>query len=53
MFDPRNGKTKLIGSYTSSGTRTFTTPNSGQDWVLVLDDKAQNYPAPGSGGPLK
>jgi hypothetical protein len=26
---------------------TFTVPHGGLDWVLVLDDAAAGYPAPG------
>ena len=52
-FDPHNGQATKIGTFSASGARTFTTPNSGEDWVLVLDDKSQNYPAPGTGGPLQ
>lgn len=51
-FDPRTGKSKSAGNSPSGGSRTFTTPGSGQDWVLVLDDASQNFPAPAIGGPL-
>lgn len=50
-YNPRNGSASYIGTYSTEGTRNFTTP-SGQDWVLVLDDKSRNYPKPGIGGPL-
>jgi len=50
-YNPRNGAATYIGTYATSGNRHFTTP-SGQDWVLVLDDKSKNYPKPGIGGPL-
>jgi len=48
-YNPRNGEATLIGEFTNTGTRTFTPPNVGEllDWVLVLDDAAKNYPAPG------
>jgi hypothetical protein len=38
-YDPRTGKTTLIGTYTNTGTRSFTPPTQGygQDWVLLLD----------------
>jgi hypothetical protein len=52
-FNPRNGKVTSIGSYNTSGTRTFTTPSSGPDWVLVLDDKSRGYSKPGVGGPFQ
>ncbi len=45
-YNPNNGAATSIGNYPTSGTRTFTPPST-NDWVLVLDDAAQNYPAPG------
>jgi len=62
-FDPRNGTASLIGEFpkTAAGdreadlhrgdiTKEFTPPSSGpgNDWVLVLDDAAKNFPAPGT-----
>jgi hypothetical protein len=47
-YDPRTGKAAEIGRFPRSGDRTFTTPNEGPDWVLVLDDAAKGYPAPGA-----
>lgn len=62
-YDPRNGTATLIGEFprTESGdresdvhrgdiSREFTPPTSGpgQDWVLVLDDAAKNFPPPGT-----
>jgi hypothetical protein len=62
-FDPRNGAATLIGEFprTEAGdresdvhrgdiSREFTPPSSGpgNDWVLVLDDAARNFPAPGA-----
>lgn len=48
-FDPRKGETKEAGTFDNRGQQTFTPPTSGQgqDWVLVLDDTAKNYPVPG------
>ncbi len=45
-YNPSNGVATLIGTYPTTGTQTFT-PASTNDWVLVLDDAAQNYPPPG------
>ncbi len=48
-YDPRTGKGTYLGTYANSGTRTFDPPGSkgrGNDWVLILDDAAKNYPAP-------
>jgi len=61
-YDPRKGTSTPIGEIpkTEPGdrpadlrrgdiTREFTPPTSGpgNDWVLVIDDAAKNYPAPG------
>jgi len=52
-FDPRTGKAEAFGLFSNEGEKVFTPPNPGEllDWVLVLDDAAQNFPAPGE--PLK
>lgn len=49
-FNPRDGKATAIGMFDNKGERQFTPPDRGEmvDWVLVLDDAARNYPAPGS-----
>ena len=48
-FNPRNGVAREIGTFMNDGDRTFLPPNPGEmlDWVLVLDDASQHYPAPG------
>jgi len=48
-FDPRTGKTKKSGRFAKTDTCEFTMPSSGanNDWVLVLDDAAKKFPAPG------
>jgi hypothetical protein len=48
-FNPRNGQATLIGEFAKSGEREFTPPDAGEmlDWVLVLDDASQGFPAPG------
>lgn len=48
-YDPRSGGNTSAGSFARSGTRSFTPP-SRTDWVLVVDDAARGYPAPGAGG---
>jgi hypothetical protein len=65
-YDPRHGSATLIGEFprTEAGdresdvhrgdiSREFTPPSRGpgQDWVLVLDDAARNFPPPGSSFP--
>jgi hypothetical protein len=49
-YNPRNGQTTEIGTFENKGERDFTPPDPGEmaDWVLVLDDAAKNYPAPGT-----
>ena len=46
-FDPRTGKTQSAGQFDNQKPQQFTPPKQGygQDWVLVLDDAAKNYPA--------
>lgn len=48
-FNPRDGSTTLIGEMSNSGAATFQPPTRGigQDWVLVIDDAAKPFPAPG------
>jgi hypothetical protein len=47
-YDPRTGRaTALKGEFPRAGQLTFTTPDRGPDWVLVLDDVAKAYPRPG------
>ena len=49
-YNPRNGKATAAGEFPNTGTHEFTPPDAGEmlDWVLVLDDAAKGYPAPGS-----
>lgn len=49
-FNPRNGTATAIGTFANTGERAFTPPDAGEmlDWVLVLDDQAKGYPAPGA-----
>ena len=48
-FNPRTGSAAQIGTFAGSGEREFTPPDPGEalDWVLVLDDEAKGYLAPG------
>jgi hypothetical protein len=45
-YDPRQGKWLPVGQYPNTGTREFAPPTTGEkeDWVLVLEDLARNYP---------
>jgi hypothetical protein len=49
-FNPRTGESTAIGEFPNTGEREFISPNPGEDldWVLVLDDAAKKYPAPGN-----
>jgi hypothetical protein len=47
-YDPTSGQSSLIGTFSTSGSRTFTVPN-GNSWVFVLDDASLNLGQPGSG----
>jgi hypothetical protein len=46
-FDPRTGLTHHAENIPTGDTREFTPPPGGPDWVLVLDDDARNFAAPG------
>jgi hypothetical protein len=48
-FNPRDGSATLIGERANTGKALFQPPSNGigQDWVLVVDDAAKRYPAPG------
>jgi hypothetical protein len=48
-FNPRTGEATAIGEFPNTGEREFVSPTPGEDldWVLVLDDAAKKYPAPG------
>ena len=48
-FNPRDGTARAIGEFANVGEREFIPPDAGEllDWVLVLDDTAKKYPAPG------
>jgi hypothetical protein len=50
-YDPRTGEAKLLREFTNHGEQLFSPPNPGEqlDWVLVLDDVAEGFPAPGRG----
>ena len=49
-FNPRDGSSTFIGEFPNTGAREFLSPDKGEhlDWVLVLDDAAKGFPAPGS-----
>ncbi len=48
-FNPRDGAAVRIGDFLSLGEQEFTPPDSGEkrDWVLVLDNAAKHFAAPG------
>jgi hypothetical protein len=49
--DPRSGKASAIAVMEKPKQHTFDPPGQpgrGNDWVLVLDDAARNFPPPGA-----
>jgi hypothetical protein len=48
-FDPRKGESKLIDTFSGTGTQKFTPPSGGRgnDWILILDDTSKNFNNPG------
>ncbi len=46
-FDPRTGRATDAGTVPRSASHEFVPPQTGHDWVLVLDDAAKKYGAPG------
>ncbi|MBN2312431.1 MAG: glycoside hydrolase family 140 protein [Sedimentisphaerales bacterium] len=55
-YNPRDDKcydesgkrtTQSFGRYVNRGTKEFTPPSIGPDWILVLDDASKNFPVPG------
>jgi len=46
-YSPSNGSSSEIGTFDASGTKEFKTPSSRNDWVLVVDDAAHGWAAPG------
>jgi hypothetical protein len=49
-YDPRYGASYLVHATDTRGFQTFTPPTSGrgQDWVLIIEDAAKNWPLPGN-----
>ena len=49
-YDPRYGASYVVHTTDTHGYQTYTPPTSGrgQDWVLIIEDAAQNWPLPGA-----
>jgi hypothetical protein len=47
-FDPRTGRAEDLGTSPNRGQWTVTRTPGREDWVLVLDDAAREYAAPGT-----
>jgi hypothetical protein len=49
-YDPRTGASTRIEDFSKAESRAFTPPSTGRgnDWVLVLDDAARDFPPPGT-----
>ena len=48
-FNPRDGKSTVVGEYPNTGQQEFSPPDQGEqlDWVLVLDNVAKGFGPPG------
>lgn len=46
-YDPRTGKSTASKSVKGNGTKNFTPPKEGKDWVLVIDDASKGFKEPG------
>jgi hypothetical protein len=42
-FDPRTGQVTSIGTVDQAPQQSFTSPTTGNDWVLVLDDAEKDF----------
>lgn len=49
-YDPRYGTSHLVHTTDTHGFQTYTPPTTGrgQDWVLIIEDAARNWPLPGA-----
>jgi hypothetical protein len=49
-YNPRNGSAQAFDTFDNRGAEDFQPPSQGfgSDWVLVLDDAARAFPAPGA-----
>jgi hypothetical protein len=45
-FDPRIGISTRKKTVQANSQMSFTPPAEGKDWVLIIDDAAENYMAP-------
>ncbi len=46
--DPRTGVSQTVKSVKGKSVQSFIPPKEGKDWVLVIDDAAKKFSAPGS-----
>jgi hypothetical protein len=47
-FDPRTGKVINGKKVKGNGVSSFTPPDYGKDWILVIDDASKKYKTPGT-----
>lgn len=49
-YNPRDGTSRAVGLFPSSGIKEFVPPTKGRgnDWVLVLDDASRKFPPLGA-----
>lgn len=50
-YDPRTGAARHIGVAPKRTQMTYTVPQGGPDWILVLDDAGCGFPPPGRATP--
>lgn len=46
-FNPRNGESRIIGTYNNQGSISFTPPKDNLDYILIIDDVGKKYESPG------
>jgi hypothetical protein len=46
-YDVRTGAAQAAGQVSTARTQQFTSPATGEDWVLVLDSSSRTFPPPG------
>lgn len=47
-YNPRTGAAAQVGEFSNQDGLSFTTPNDGPDWVLVLEEASCGWAAPGA-----
>jgi hypothetical protein len=45
-YNPRTGESTISESFSKINEKSFTTPQGGPDWVLIIDDSSKNFNKP-------